>query len=218
MNFSLIAPFWNLFFQGARVTLLASMLALLLGLVLGTGIGLLRQSRYLILQWFSRLWVFVLRGTPLIVQLFLIYFALPQAGINLPAFWAGVVGVGINSSAYVAEILRGGILSVAKGQWEAAQVLGLSHRQTLWFVILPQSLKSALPALGNEFVSLIKESSLLSTLAITDLTQAGNQVRSVTYASFESFIVVGALYLCLTTLFSSLTKMIEHRITGREKT
>lgn len=212
MNFSLIAPFWPLFVKGAVVTFVASLLALALGLALGLWIGLARSSRWSLLRWASGCYTFLLRGTPLIVQLFLIYFALPQLGLNLPPFAAGVIGIGLNSSAYVAELVRGALASVPQGQWEAAHILGLSWHQSLWRVILPQSLKTLLPALGNEFVSLIKESSLLSVLAITDLTQAGSQVRSVTYASFESFAVVGLLYLVLTTLFGAVTRLLEKKV------
>ncbi len=155
----------------------------------------------------------IIRGTPLLIQLFLIYFGLPSLGLNLPAFTAGVIGLTINSSGYVGEIVRGGIEAVPKGQWEASKVLGLSYFHTMRFIILPQAIRNMLPAIGNEFVTLIKESSLLSTLAITELTMVGQQVRSVTYASFETFIIVGIIYLVMTSITSFALQYIEKKWT-----
>lgn len=211
LDFTVILPYLNFFVSGLFVTIKASFLAVLLGLAIGVTVGSLRVVPIPFLRGIGAAYIYVIRGTPLLIQLFLIYFGLPSLGLNLPAFLAGIIGLGINSGGYVGEIVRGGIEAVPKGQWEASQVLGLSYLQTMKRIVLPQAVRNMLPAFGNEFVTLIKESSLLSTLAITELTMAGQQVRSVTYASFETFILVGLIYLCLTSATSfGLSRLEKH--------
>nr|WP_321502699.1 amino acid ABC transporter permease [uncultured Dethiosulfovibrio sp.] len=197
--------------KGAWFTVKASLCSVIIGSFFGLIVGALRVLPFTPARALAATYIYVIRGTPLLIQLFLIYFGLPSLGINLPAFTAGVIGLSINSSGYVGEIVRGGIEAVPKGQWEASRMLGLSYLQSMCNIILPQAIRNMLPAIGNEFVTLIKESSLLSTLAITELTMAGQQVRSVTYASFETFIAVGVVYLCLTSLTSLALQLIERR-------
>ncbi len=213
LDFSAIAPYLHMLFKGAQVTIQASVLALFCGTVLGILVGAVRVSPFAPLRSIAAAYIYVIRGTPLLIQLFLIYFGLPSLGLNLPAFTAGIIGLTVNSSGYVGEIVRGGIEAVPKGQWEASKVLGLSYMRTMRFIILPQAIRNMLPAIGNEFVTLIKESSLLSTLAITELTMVGQQVRSVTYASFETFIMVGVIYLIMTSATSLALQYIEKRWT-----
>ena len=200
-----------MFWQGVLVTLKASALGVTIGSALGIFIGSFRVMPFKPLRYLMATYIYVLRGTPLMIQLFLIYFGLPALGINLDASVAGILGIGINSSGYVGEIVRGGIESIPKGQWEAGKMLGLSYWQTMKFIILPQAIRRMLPAIGNEFVTLIKESSLLSVLAISDLTMVGQQVRSVTYASFETFIFVALVYLVMTSLTSGALQLLENR-------
>lgn len=209
LDFTSITPYWHMFLTGALFTVKASILAVLLGSIIGVLIGALRVVPFKPLKSIAAAYIYVIRGTPLLIQLFLIYFGLPSLGINLPAFAAGIIGLSINSAGYVGEIVRGGIEAVPKGQWEAAQVLGLSYFRTMRHIILPQAIRNMLPAFGNEFVTLIKESSLLSTLAIAELTMVGQQVRSVTYASFETFIMVGLIYLSLTSCTSIALQFLE---------
>lgn len=211
LDFSVVFPYLPMFLKGTKATIEASILAIIIGLVIGTIVGIGRVIPLKPINMIAWLYVYVIRGTPLLVQLFMIYFGLPSIGIELEAFTAGVIGLGINSGGYVAEIVRGGIEAVHKGQVEAAKVLGLSYLQTMWYIVLPQAIRNMLPALGNEFVTLVKESSLLSTLAITELTMVGQQVRSVTFASFEVFIVVALIYLVITTAVSSLVRYIERK-------
>lgn len=211
LDFSAIAPYLHMLLTGAKVTIQASLLSVMFGSLLGIFIGVLRVVPLVPLRTLAAAYIYVIRGTPLLIQLFLIYFGLPSLGLNLPAFTAGIIGLSINSSGYVGEIVRGGIEAVPKGQWEASKVLGLSYLKTMRFIILPQAIRNMLPAFGNEFVTLIKESSLLSTLAITELTMVGQQVRSVTYASFETFIIVGAIYLALTSATSSILQYVEKK-------
>ena len=209
LDFSVLIPYMHMFWKG--VTIQASFFGVLFGSALGIFIGSFRVMPFKPLRYLMATYIYVLRGTPLMIQLFLIYFGLPALGVNLDAATAGILGIGINSSGYVGEIVRGGIEGVPKGQWEAAKMLGLSYWQTMKSIILPQAIRHMLPAIGNEFVTLIKESSLLSVLAISDLTMVGQQVRSVTYASFETFIFVALVYLVLTSVTSGALQLLENR-------
>lgn len=211
LDFSIVFPYLPLLLKGTKATIEASTLAILIGLVIGTIVGIGRVIPSKPINFIAWLYVYIIRGTPLLVQLFVIYFGLPSLGIELEAFTAGVIGLGINSGGYVAEIVRGGIEAVPKGQIEAAKVLGLNYLQTMWYIVLPQAIRNMLPALGNEFVTLVKESSLLSTLAIIELTMVGQQIRSVTFASFEVFITVALIYLVITTVVSTLVRYIERK-------
>ena len=213
LDFSAITPYLHMLLRGASITIQASFLSLLCGSILGILVVAVRVAPFAPLRALAATYIYIIRGTPLLIQLFLIYFGLPSLGLNLPAFTAGVIGLTINSSGYVGEIVRGGIEAVPKGQWEASKVLGLSYFHTMRFIILPQAIRNMLPAIGNEFVTLIKESSLLSTLAITELTMVGQQVRSVTYASFETFIIVGIIYLVMTSITSFALQYIEKKWT-----
>ena len=211
LDFSVLIPYMHMFWKGVCVTIQASFFGVLFGSALGIFIGSFRVMPFKPLRYLMATYIYVLRGTPLMIQLFLIYFGLPALGVNLDAATAGILGMGINSSGYVGEIVRGGIEGVPKGQWEAAKMLGLSYWQTMKSIILPQAIRHMLPAIGNEFVTLIKESSLLSVLAISDLTMVGQQVRSVTYASFETFIFVALVYLVLTSVTSGALQLLENR-------
>jgi polar amino acid transport system permease protein len=210
-DFSLVIPRLSFFWTGTVVTIETSALSLLFGTILGVLIGILRVAPCKPIQRLAACYIYVIRGTPTLTQLFFIYFGLPALGINLTAMASGIIGLSLNSAGYIGEIVRGGIEGVPSGQWEAGRVLGLSYPKMMRFIILPQALRAMLPAIGNEFVTLIKESSLLSTLAITELTMVGQQVRSVTYASFETFIIVGAIYLLLTTITSMGLRLLEKK-------
>lgn len=211
LDFGAITPYLHMLLSGAFVTIKASFLSVFFGCLLGIFVGAVRVVPVRMARSAAAGYIYAIRGTPLLIQLFLIYFGLPSLGLNLPAFTAGIIGLSINSSGYVGEIVRGGIEAVPKGQWEASKVLGLSYVKTMRFIILPQAIRNMLPAIGNEFVTLIKESSLLSTLAITELTMVGQQVRSVTYASFETFIIVGLIYLFMTGLTSAFLQFVEKK-------
>jgi len=211
LDFTIIIPRLPLLLKASVVTIQASFLAVFFGTILGIIVGALRVTPNRFISSIAASYIYVIRGTPLLIQLFLIYFGLPSLGIYFTAFVSGILGLSINSSGYIGEIVRGGIEAIPKGQWEAGKVLGLSYGKTMRFIILPQALRNMLPAMGNEFVTLIKESSLLSTLAISELTMVGQQVRSATYASFETFIAVGLIYLVMTSVTSFLLRQIEKR-------
>jgi polar amino acid transport system permease protein len=211
LDFSAVWPRMGMFLEGAKFTILASVMSVILGTALGTLIGILRTTPVKPVKTLAACYIYVIRGTPALIQLFFIYFGLPSVGINLTAMASGVIGLSMNSAGYIGEIVRGGIEAIPEGQWEAGNVLGMSYVKSMRYIILPQALRNMLPAFGNEFITLIKESSLLSTLAITELTMVGQQVRSATYASFETFIIVGAIYLVMTSITGFGLRYVEKR-------
>jgi len=154
----------------------------------------------------------LIRGTPLLVQIFIVYFGLPALGMNLDPFIAGMIAMGINSGAYVGEIVRGGIESIAKGQMEAARSLGLTYWQAMRYIILPQAIVRILPALGNEFIALLKDSSLVSTIAIAELTRTGQIIITRTFKSFEIWSGVALFYFVMTYAISRIVKYSEKRL------
>ena len=203
--------------KGFGVTLYITFFAVLMGLVLGFAVAVVRSTadqtgEYQILNALSKLYLTIIRGTPVVVQLLIIYFVIFGA-VNVDKVLVAVIAFGINSGAYVAEIIRGGIMSIDRGQMEAGRSLGLSYRQTMEQVILPQAFKNVLPALGNEFIVLLKETSVAGYIALQDLTKAGDIIRSQTYDAFLPLIAVALIYLvvvmCLTTLLNHLEKRLK---------
>jgi polar amino acid transport system permease protein len=199
--------------RGALVTVEITAVSLLLGCVLGLliGIGRLNPKRRFVYG-LCTAYVAAIRGTPLLVQLFILFFGLPQFGILLPAFVCGMMGMGIYSGAYVSEIVRGAIQSVDRGQMEAARSIGLSARQAMASVILPQAIVRMIPPLGNEFIALIKNSALVSLLTIHDLMHEGQKIISVSYRSLEVYLAVAVLYFVLTGLTTLALGRLELRL------
>lgn len=199
--------------HGAVVTLEVTACALILGVVLGTLIGIARLNpRNRVLYGLSSAYVLLIRGTPLLVQLFILFFGLPQFGIMLPAFLSGVLGLGLYSAAYISEVVRGAIQSVDRGQMEAARSIGMSSAQAMRAIILPQAVVRMIPPLGNEFIALIKNSALVSLLTITDIMHEGQKIIAVSYRSLEVYLVVAAIYFVLTSLTSMLLGAAERRL------
>ncbi|MGB9682077.1 MAG: amino acid ABC transporter permease [bacterium] len=198
--------------KGAVMTIEITAISVGMGVLIGIFGGIARVSKNLLLLIPSTIYVEVIRGTPLLAQLFIVYFGLPSLGINLPPFTAAVIAMGVNSGAYVTEIFRGGIQSIERGQMEAARSLGLSYFQTMRYVILPQALKRVLPPLGNEFIAMLKDSSLASTIAIAELMRVGREITSRTFRSFEVLGVVALLYLAITLPLSLLVRYMERRM------
>jgi arginine/lysine/histidine/glutamine transport system substrate-binding/permease protein len=210
--------FSNLIFRGVPWTLGLTVLPFLLGLIGGTLVALALISPYKILQIICRVYVDFFRGTPMLVQLFIIYFGLPalcrELGIPIDVnrFAAAVTALSLNVAAYLAEIMRGGIKSIDKGQWEACQSLGMNPLQTMADVILPQALRRMLPPLGNEFITLIKDTSLAAVIGFEELFRQGQLMVATTYRAFEIYIAVALVYLVLTTLSSVVFKWLEVRM------
>lgn len=211
-DFSLI---WNslpLLLAGAGVTIEITEIAVGLGFIFGLITSVCRLSGVKILQVIAVCYVNIIRGTPMLVQIFLIYFALPMViGERINPFVAAVAACSINSGAYVSEIFRAGIQSVDKGQMEAGRSLGLSWMQTMRYVILPQAFKHVIPPLGNEFISMTKETSLVSVIGFEELTRRGQLIIAKTYGSFEIWLTVAAIYLVMTLTIARLVSYLERR-------
>ena len=199
LDFSPVWASWEALATGAATTIEVTACSLVLGCVLGllVGIGRLAPQRRVVYGICTAYLTFI-RGTPLLVQLFILFFGLPQFGIMLPAFACGVLGLGVYSGAYVSEIVRGSIQSVDRGQMEAARSLGMPYRMAMRKVILPQAFVRMIPPLGNEFIALIKNSALVSLLTIDDLMHEGQKIISVSYRSLEVYLVIALVYLVLT--------------------
>ena len=197
--------------MGMLMTLWLSAAASFFGLIIGLVTGLCRVSKNPTLRSLSSLYVEVIRGTPLLVQIFIFYFFLGTV-LDIGRLMAGISALAIFAGAYVAEIIRAGIQSVPKGQTEAARSLGMSATQNMIYIVMPQALKRVLPPLAGQFISLIKDSSLVSVIAITDLTKSGREVITSTFATFEIWFTVALLYLLLTSVLSQLIAWVERRL------
>lgn len=183
-----------------------------IGLVLGTVLGMMRLSRLRPIGLLSSFYVWFFRGTPLLVQIFIIYYALPMAGISLTRWQAGIAALSLNTGAYIAEIVRAGVQSIDKGQTEAAQALGLTGFQTSWHIILPQTFRRIIPPLGNEFIALLKDSSLVSVIALEELLRKGQVIVTRSFKPIDIYLVVAVIYLLLTTIVSMLLYLVERRL------
>ena len=212
MNFELIQQTFPLLLLGAGVTIEITAVSVAIGLIIGLIIGILRIGQIRVLRIIATIYADCIRGTPLLVQIFLIYFALPMiSGHRVDPFLAAVTACGINSGAYVSEIIRAGIQSIDIGQMEAGRSLGLTWWQTMYHIILPQALRNILPPLGNEFIAMLKDSSLVSVIGFEELTRRGQLIIAQTYGSFEIWLTVAFLYLVMTLAISRLVSFLERR-------
>lgn len=213
LDFSPVLAGWRELAHGALVTVEVTVGAIALGCVIGLLIGLGRlDPRRRVVYGACTAYVAFVRGTPLLVQLFIWFFGLPYLGINLPAFFCGVVGMGMYSGAYVSEIVRGAIQSVARGQMDAARSLGMPEGMAMRQVIVPQAVIRMIPPLGNEFIALIKNSSLVSLLTIADLMHEGQKIISVSYRSLEVYVAVALVYFVLTNLTGLALRQAERKL------
>lgn len=208
MNFDFLMKYYKFFISGTSYTLFLSIVTVVFGLMLGIILALMKLSKQKILQYIANCYIEVIRGTPLLIQLYLVYYGIK----GMPMLLAGVLALTINSGAYIAEIIRAGIYAVEKGQMEAAKSLGLSTTDSYVNVILPQALKNILPALGNEFIVLIKESAIVSVIGIHDLMYNTDTVRGITFIAFEPLIVAAVIYFALTYTLSKGVNKFERRM------
>ena len=221
----MFTKYGGMFMKGAGMALLLSLITIVISMIFGTLVALARMSKIAPLRWLVSIYIEIFRSTPLMVQVMVIYFGAAAMGwkIQVPfmrdfnSFFWGLLCLILNSSAYVAEIVRGGILSVDRGQTEAGRSLGFSAPSTMLYIILPQAAKSALPALCNEFIALIKETSILSYIALTELTKAGDYIRSRTYSAFTPYIISGLLYLLVTVILTKGIGRLERRLRNSER-
>ena len=212
MDFELIQRALPILLMGAGVTIEITAFSVAIGFFIGLFVGIARISQFKILQIMAAVYADCIRGTPLLVQIFLIYFALPMAiGQRVEPFIAAVAACGINSGAYVSEIFRAGIQAIDVGQMEAGRSLGLTWWQTMRFIILPQAFKNILPPLGNEFIAMLKDSSLVSVIGFEELTRRGQLIIAQTYGSFEIWMTVAVLYLIMTMAISRIVAFLEKR-------
>ena len=207
---------WKYLTDGLVVTLQITLCAVILGIVLGFLVAIVRSThdrtgKLKILNALCNLYLTVIRGTPVVVQLLIIYFVI-FGSTTISKVVVAVLAFGINSSAYVAEIFRSGIMSIDNGQFEAGRSLGFNYRQTMIYIIMPQAFKNVLPALGNEFISLLKETSVSGYIALQDLTKGGDIIRSRTYDAFMPLIAVALIYLVMVLVFSRLVGLLERRL------
>ncbi|MCV3217298.1 ABC transporter permease subunit [Plectonema radiosum NIES-515] len=214
-SFGVIFQYFPILLQGALVTLQLTIFSVVLGLIGGSLIGIIRLSHITLVRWLARAYVDFFRGTPMLVQIFMIYFGLPAIAqevgfpLHFSRFVAAVIALSLNSAAYIAEIVRAGIQSVETGQSEAAQSLGLSSTETMRYVIFPQALVRMLPPLGNEFISLLKDTSLVAIIGFEELFRQGQLIVAENYRAFEIYGCVALVYLCLTLLSSQLFSWLE---------
>jgi His/Glu/Gln/Arg/opine family amino acid ABC transporter permease subunit len=212
LDFRAIIDYLPLLVSGFGYTVFFTVTSLALGLLIGLVVAVLRAFPSRITRAVGLIFVEAVRGTPLLVILFMLYYALPQFGIRMSAVTAGVLGLAINGGAYIAEIFRAGIEAVPRGHVEAARATGLSYTQTMMRIILPQASRIVIPPLTNEAISLVKATSLVSTLAIAELLRSGQQIISVTFAAFEVYMVVAAMYLIVNLLLAWLARRLEQRL------
>lgn len=212
---------WKYLTGGLGNTLMITMGALVLGVVFGFLLALVRTThdrtgKLGFLNGLAKLYLTVVRGTPVVVQLMIIYFVV-FASVRINGVIAAIIAFGLNSAAYVAEIFRSGIMSIDKGQMEAGRSLGLTYGQTMWRIIMPQAVKNVLPALGNEMITLLKETSVSGYIALQDLTKGGDIIRGRTYSAFMPLLAVAAIYLIIVLILQALVGRLERRLAKSDR-
>lgn len=222
--FDFLGKYYPLFLDGTALTVIISIIGVVLGILVGLMIVLMRLSRLKPVSWIAQLYIGIVRGTPSMIQVMLIYYTLskvlpiPQTemlGSGLDRIIPGALALGINSGAYTAEIFRSGIISISTGQNEAGLSLGLSRQQTLFSIVLPQAIRNILPALGNEFITLIKESSVLFYIGVQEVTAQALGIGGTLYDFVPPLLVAGAIYLVLTQVLSQIMQLFEKRLNSK---
>lgn len=210
LDFSSVWTYWPFLVQGLSLTLQMTGVCAIVGLLLGVLLSLMKISNLRPLQLVAQFYTSIFRGTPLMVQLCIVHFGLPQlTGITTTTFQSGVIAFSLNSAAYISEIFRGGIQAVDKGQYEAAQSLGIGYRFMMKDIIIPQAVRHVLPSLVNEIIALLKESSILSYIGAMELIRAADQITVLTYKFFEPYLVVALIYYLLVMILSFIGRRIE---------
>ena len=212
IDFELLKESIPYLLRGAIVTLQIASISCAIGLVLGIlcGLGLTSKSRFV--RFLIGVYTTLFRGTPMLIQIIFASLILPTLGIGISRFWGVIWAIGLNSSAYIAHIIKSGINSVSQGQRDAGKTLGLNNIQIIWYIVLPQAIRVVLPALGNEFITLVKDSSLASIVGIQELTKEGEIISSRTLDALTIYLGVAAIYLIITTVLSLLISFIEQRM------
>ena len=218
MNFGFLSDYYMYFLDGIKLTLLISLISVFLGTLFGIVLYAMKKSKFVVfkinvLKIISSAYVEIVRGTPLYLQIMIVYYGADQIlNLDMPAVTSGILAISLNSAAYVSELIRAGIEAVDKGQLEAARSLGMNYPKAMFLVIIPQAIKNILPAIGNEFIAVIKESSMASTIGVAELMYAVNKVTGRIFRSFEPLIVSAICYFVLTYTLGRVIKYIERRM------
>lgn len=216
-SWAFVAKMFPLLVKATGITIQLGLISILCGTVIGFFVALLKVGQSKVLNLIGEVYTWVFRGIPLIVQLFIIYFGFSSAfGIDFTAKTAAIIGLSICGGAYIAEIIRAGIQSIDKGQMEAALSLGMTRNQSMWKIIIPQTYRRLIPPLGNEYISLMKDTALASTITVTELLRTAQVYAGSTYKSFELYLSAGVIYLFLTTIFTITLATVEKRLATRE--
>ncbi|MGE5628894.1 MAG: amino acid ABC transporter permease [Solirubrobacterales bacterium] len=212
MDTSIIVKTLPILLKGCVTTIELTVITLIIGTILGVTLALMRISKNNLLSMISSFYTWIFRGTPMLLQLFFFYYGLPFINIRLSPFQAAVIGLGLNCGAYMAEIIRGGIQSIDKGQFEAAKALGFSYTETMRRIVLPQTFKVIIPPVGNEFITMLKDTSLVSTIAMVELMRSAQQMYASSFRPIEIFLTAAVLYLFMTTVFTAAFSFYEKKL------
>ncbi|MBH9440933.1 amino acid ABC transporter permease [Pseudomonas aeruginosa] len=210
----LLGMAWPFLLQGAMYTVLFAAVSMGLGLILGFSVAVVRVTKVPVVSQIAAVYVSAFRGTPLLVQIFVLYYGLPSVGIEFTPVTAGILALTLNVAAYLSESMRGAILGIDKGQWEAGLSVGLTWGQTLWNIITPQALRLAVPSLSNSLISLIKDTSLISVITVTELMLATKEVIAETFQPLPLYLAAAGIYWLLSALFERVQKALENRLTA----
>ncbi|ENQ9245596.1 amino acid ABC transporter permease [Pseudomonas aeruginosa] len=210
----LLGMAWPFLLQGAMYTVLFAAVSMVLGLILGFSVAVVRVTKVPVVSQIAAVYVSAFRGTPLLVQIFVLYYGLPSVGIEFTPVTAGILALTLNVAAYLSESMRGAILGIDKGQWEAGLSVGLTRGQTLWNIITPQALRLAVPSLSNSLISLIKDTSLISVITVTELMLATKEVIAETFQPLPLYLAAAGIYWLLSALFERVQKALENRLTA----
>lgn len=212
IDITIIQEYAPQFIAGIILTLHIAIVSCCIGIMVGSLAGILLSQRVGIVRWLIMGYVTIIRGTPMLIQVAAMFYMLKFAGYSITAFWSAIISIGLNSGAYMSQIVLTGINSVPKGQREAAKVLGFSQRQTMWYIVLPQAIRAVIPAFGNELVTLVKDSSLASTIGVYELTKQGEIIMSQTFDAPTVYILVGGIYLVITTILSLIVSWLDKKM------
>ncbi len=210
----LLGMAWPFLLQGAMYTVLFAAVSMVLGLILGFSVAVVRVTKVPVVSQIAAVYVSAFRGTPLLVQIFVLYYGLTSVGIEFTPVTAGILALTLNVAAYLSESMRGAILGIDKGQWEAGLSVGLTWGQTLWNIITPQALRLAVPSLSNSLISLIKDTSLISVITVTELMLATKEVIAETFQPLPLYLAAAGIYWLLSALFERVQKALENRLTA----
>ncbi|MNB55615.1 Inner membrane amino-acid ABC transporter permease protein YecS [compost metagenome] len=216
-TFQIVREAMPFLLKGMYFTVILSLGGMFFGFLLGFSLALMRLSRFKVANWIARIYVSFFRGTPLLVQLFVIYFGLPQVGIELDPIPAALIGLSLNMAAYICEILRSSISSIERGQWEAAASIGMTRAQTLRRTILPQAMRTALPALGNSFISLVKDTAQAATIQVPELLRQAQLISARNFEIFTMYLSAALLYWILASVLAHLQNKLEERVNRHDQ-